>query len=578
MRKPNEVFRSAGDTLKKNIPLVLLLSASVAGTILLQLVPAFLLQRIIDENFKNSLFTGLWKLALFYGLATSGVHFLSCLKVAFTCILGNRILMGIRSRMEKRLSLFGYNYYVYTPTGDIMSRLTTDVDTMGTLFSAGIIDIVTDLFKVVGLLISLYVLAPQLIVVELVMVPSVFFLANAFRKRILVLQKAIRKRVAALYTFIQEWFSGIEAVKAYSAEETGRRHFGALLDELLGATLRVSKYDSTFPCVMQVLRALFIAIALFFSAKNGTVLSLGLTVGTLAAVADLIGKLFDPIIALAQEFQTLQESMAGLSRIKDFFNEPPEQRPSVPQTTDHSGIVLDKLSFSYGDFHVLNGIDLTVRANEKAVFIGRSGAGKTTLMNLVSGLYKPESGTVRVLGVDPFTLPPADRRRLIGIVPQDPAVFDGTVLENITLNDPTVTREMAESAAKLVGLHERILEMPNGYDTVIGEGAAGMSAGETQLMSIARAVAANPKVLLLDEPTSGMDAKTEALIFEAIRRSSVNRTILSVSHRLSGILDAETVHIVQGGAIVESGSPAELAQRDGWYRMYSRMEHAGWSM
>lgn len=578
MRKPNETLRAAGAVLKRNIPLTVLLAAAVAGSISLQLLPAFLLQRVIDENFANGLAAGLWKLAALYGLATSGVHFIEFIKVALTTVLGQKILVEIRSRMEKRLSRFSYDYYVHTPTGDIMSRLTTDVDAVNKLFSAGIIDVITNLFKVFGLFISLWLIAPRLVWLELVMLPAIFLPSRWFRKRMFTLQKQIRRRVSGIYTFIQEWFSGIGTVKAYSAEQTGRVRFGEHLEGLLESNLSASRYESIFPCVMQTARALCIAAALFFAAENGTPLSLGLSVGTLAAVADLIGKLFDPIEALAQEFQTVQESVAGLARIRDFFNEPPEDCPHIPQTPGASGIVLKDLSFSYGDFRVLDGLSVTVNAREKAVLIGRSGAGKTTVMNLVSGLYRPKEGTVRVCGVDPFTLPPSDRRKLIGIVPQDPQVFDGTVLDNITLKDPSLTREQAEAAAKLTGLHERILEMPSGYDTVIGEGAANLSDGEIQLLSIARAVAADPKVLLLDEPSSGMDSATEARIFEAIRRSSADRTILSVSHRLSGIIDADTVHIVADGTVVESGAPGELAAGSGWYSMYSRMEHAGWSM
>lgn len=578
MRKRNEVLRAAGATLKRNIPLAVLLLAAVAGSIALQLLPAFLLQRIIDENFASGLFTGLWTLALLYALATSGVHFIEFLKVTFTTVLGQKILVEIRSRMEKRLARFSYDYYVHTPTGDIMSRLTADVDAVNKLFSAGIIDVITNLFKVFGLLVSLWLIAPKLIWLELVMLPAIFLPADRFRKKIFVLQKRIRLRVSGIYTFIQEWFSGIGTVKAYSAEQTGRVRFREHLGGLFAANMSVAKYDSFFPCIMQTLRALFIAAALFLSAENGTALSLGLSVGTLAAVADLIGKTFAPIEALAQEFQTIQESAAGLSRIRDFFLEPPEDRPCVAQTPDGSGIVLDGIRFAYGDHRVLDGLVLTVNAKEKAVLIGRSGAGKTTVMNLVSGLYRPDAGTVRVCGVDPFTLPPSARRRLIGIVPQDPQVFDGTVLDNITLKDPSLTREQAVAAAKLVGLDKRIAEMPEGYDTVIGEGAMNLSEGEIQLLSIARAVAAEPKVLLLDEPSSGMDAQTEARIFEAVRRSSEDRTILSVSHRLSGILDAGTVHVVAGGKVVESGSPAELAAGEGFYSMYSRMEHAGWSL
>ena len=578
MRKHNEVLRIAGASLKKKFWLVILLILAVGCSILLQLAPAFLLQKIIDENFGNNILEGLWKLAILYGIATTGVHLLEFVKVLLTTLLGQNTLLDIRSSMERRLSKLSYKYYVDTPTGDIMSRLTTDVDAVNKLFSTGIIDVLTNLFKVIGLLVSLYLIAPQLILLEILMIPAIFLPANYFKKKLFILQKDVRIRISRIYTFIQEWFSGISTVKSYSAEKTGEQKFKDHLDGLLDTNLHISSYDSWFPCIMQVIRALFISLAIFFAAKNGTFLSLGLSVGTLAAIADLIGKLFSPIEALAQEFQTIQESVAGLSRINEFFHEPLEDRPSVSQTPDNSGIELKNLSFRYGDFRVLDHVDLSVRSAEKAVLVGRSGAGKTTLMNIVSGLYRPETGSVRICGMDPFTLPTKERRKLIGIVPQDPQLFDGTILENITLGDPDITEEQAKAAARLVGIHERIEAFENGYDTVIGEGSAGLSNGEVQLISIARAVAADPKVLLLDEPTSGMDANTEAIIFDAIRKSSKNRTILSISHRLSGILDAETVHIMANHGIVESGTPMELSEKDGWYKMYSLIEHAGWNV
>lgn len=574
----NLILRSVTDVLRKRIFLLLLLLLAIIASMALQLTPAFLIRRIIDQHFSTGQLAGVWSLAALYLLITSGANVVEFLKVAFTTLIGQSILKDLRGKMAKRLSELPINYYLSTPTGDIMSRLTTDVDAINSLFSAGIINVFTNLFKIGGLLVSLYIMAPQLIWLEIVVIPVVYFASNFFRKRIFVLQKTVRLRISALYTFIQEWISGIRTVKAYSAETVGKRKFHGLLLDLLNTINRISTYDSWFPCVMQILRAGVIVAALWLCAPNGTMLSLGLTVGTLAAVIDLIGKLFSPIEALATEFQTIQQSMAGIARVNDFFAEPVEVRQFREQDPDDSGIVISNLSFSYGETPVLNNINLTIEKGEKAVFIGRSGAGKTTLMNLVSGIYAPQKGNVRVCGVDPFVLPPEQRRRLIGIVPQMPQIFDGTIAENITLGDASISQEQVEHAAKTVGIHELISLMPKAYETVIGEGAAGLSSGEIQLLSIARAVAADPKVLLLDEPTSGMDTQTEARIFAAIRATSEGRTIFSISHRLSGIIDADIIHIVAQNGIVESGAPQQLAKQNGWYAMYSRIDKAGWDL
>lgn len=574
--KNNVILRTVTNVLRQKILYAALLFLAIVASMALQLTPAFILRRIIDENFTKGILQGVWRLAFLYLLVTSGSNVAEFLKVAFTTLLGQNILLSIRSKMARRLSELPVNYYVKTPTGDIMSRLTTDVDAIDSLFSAGIINAITDLFKIVGLMVSLYMMAPQLIWLEAAVVPAVFFLANYFRKHIFTFQKMVRLRISAIYTFIQEWVSGIRTVKAYGAENRGRGKFQALLSDLLAAVNNISTYDSWFPCVMQTLRAVVIASALWLCADNGTFLSLGLSVGTLAAVTDLIGKLFSPIDELATEFQTIQQSMAGIVRVNEFFAEPMEEHHYWEQQSTEDGIELSGVSFSYGDFDVLQNVNLHIAKGEKAVLIGRSGAGKTTLMNLVSGLYQPKEGSVRVCGVDPFALPPLMRRRLIGIVPQMPQLFDGTVTDNITLRDPSITQEQVIQAAQTVGIHDLIESMPKGYDTLLGEGEAGLSSGETQLLSIARAIAASPGVLLLDEPTSGMDAQTEQRIFTAIRATAQGRTILSISHRLSGIIDADTIHIVAKNGIVESGSPDDLEKRNGWYAMYSQIDQARW--
>lgn len=576
--KNNAIKRIVIHVLYTKKILVLFLVISIVTSMILQLSPAFILREIIDQNFASGINEGVWELAILYLLVISVSNIVEFLKVAFTTLIGQNILMELRLKMAERLSQLPINYFVKTPTGDTMSRLTADVDAVNNLFSVGIINVITDLFKIGGLLVSLYIIAPQLIFLEIVVIPIVYIFADFFRKRIYLFQKAVRLRISSIYTFIQEWVFGIRTVKAYSAEHRGKIKFESLLSDLLTDVNKISSYDSWFPCVMQTLRAIVIAVALWYCASNGTVFSLGLSVGTLAAVIDLVGKLFAPIEALATEFQTIQQSFAGISRVNEFFAEPLEKREFRSQPINNSGIEIENLSFSYDSFEVLRNLTLSIPNGEKAVLVGRSGAGKTTLMNIVSGLLPPQNGSIRICGVNPFELPPHERRSLIGIVPQSPQIFDGTITENITLRDKTITQEQIEMASKTVGIHELIMSLPNGYKTIIGEGEAGLSSGEIQLLSIVRAIVANPKVLLLDEPTSGMDTQTEQKIFDAIRTSSEGRTILSISHRLSGILDADTVHIVAQKGIVESGAPEKLEEINGWYAMYSKIENAGWNI
>lgn len=577
MKKNGFIGKATARVLLENWWLAALLIAAIVASMSLQLIPAFLIRQIVDENFAKGVSEGVWLLAVWYLAASAGANIVEFLQLIITTVLGQKILNKLRMFMSERLSKLPMKYFTGTPVGDVMSRLTTDVDAINTLFSAGIIGIITDLFKIGGLLVSLYVIAPQLIWLEVAVVPLVYLMSNYFRKNIYKFQKLVRARIADIYTFIQEWLRGIKTVKAYALEQSGEVKFREPLNNQLSAISSISFYDSWFPCIMQTFRAVVIAASLWFAAQNGTSWSLALSAGALAAIVDLVGRLFTPIEALATEFQTIQQAMAGIARVREFASEPVEERAHIDQPIDETrGLEINGVSFAYGNTNVLHNINVSLQHGEKSVFIGRSGAGKTTLMNLVAGLYCPSEGTVRIYGADPYTLPPQKRRRLIGVVPQMPQIFDGTVRENITLGDDTITREEIVSAVEAVGLGDTVRSLPHGYDTVIGEGAAGLSSGEIQLLSLARAIAANPKILLLDEPTSGMDSKTEQRVFEAIRMAGEGRTIFSISHRLSGIVDADCVYLMANGRIVESGTSDELSGRDGWYAMYQKIENAGW--
>jgi ATP-binding cassette subfamily B protein len=344
-----------------------------------------------------------------------------------------------------------------------------------------------------------------------------------------------------------------------------------------------SIYDAWFPCIMQTLRALVIASALVIGASNNLIpIALGLSLGTLAAVADLFMRLFDPIEAIAAEIQTIQQAMAGINRLKTFFDQDIETAPklnedSIPENVDVT-VEISDVFFAYKNGqNVLCGTSITIPSGTKAAIAGRTGSGKTTLMNLVAGLYPPNSGHITIGGLDPYQLPPTARRRLVGIVPQTVHLFNGTIYENITLRDHSITRLQAEKALETVGLLETITQLPQGVDTVIGEGAQQhLSFGQTQLLSLARAIVTNPPLLLLDELTSGLDAITEKQVLSAIRNISETRTIITISHRLSGIIDADVVHIMERGRIMESGSPSQLAEKEGWYSIYKRLEDRGW--
>jgi ATP-binding cassette subfamily B protein len=376
----------------------------------------------------------------------------------------------------------------------------------------------------------------------------------------------------------------MKVIKAYGKEQYFAQRFEPLLENHRIAMNANSVYDAWFPCIMQTLRAVAIAFAIFVGASNNlTPLALGLSLGTLAAAADLFARLFDPIEATSMQIQTIQQALAGINRIKAYFNHEIETveklDESIVNNLEDITVKIDDVRFAYKNGKdVLGGVSITIPAGTKAAIAGRTGSGKTTLMNLVAGLYPTKSGIITVGGLDPYQLPPTARRRLVGIVPQSIILFNGTIYENITLRDDAITRKQAEKALETVGLFDVINQLPGGINTLIGEGAYKLSFGQTQLLSLARAIVTDPPLLLLDELTSGLDAMTEKQVLSAIRNISGNRTIITISHRLSGIIDADTVHIMERGRIMESGSPSKLAAEEGWYSIYKRLEDRGWQI
>ena len=305
---------------------------------------------------------------------------------------------------------------------------------------------------------------------------------------------------------------------------------------------RTNFYDAIYSPVVLLLNAVVVGAVMLLSASGNTkILTLfGMSVGTSVAVINYISRIFAPIESLGMEIQTIQSAMAGVRRI-DAFLAQPERAMENGETAAYGDVVLSHVTFGYGEKHVLEDFSMTVKQGEQVTLVGRTGAGKSTVFRLLLGLYPPEAGTVTIGGVKVSDITDRERRTCIGCVEQHLARVPGTVLEQITLGDPAISREMARRAAELAGMDAVIRALPQGCDTLCTDGM--FSQGEWQLLSIARAAAADPAVLLLDEITANLDAETEARVLEALRRASVGRTVLSVSHRIYENLGGRTVEI-----------------------------------
>lgn len=573
----------------------LLLFISAIAVALLELVPALLLRRIIDSYLKVGRLDGIWLMAAYYVLASVGSSVIGFGQVFINSYLGQNLVLELRFTMADHLTKLPMSYYNRTPVGDTMSRLTSDADTVNAIFSqsggggmggGGLSNLPVDVIKIIVILIAMFVLSPGLTLIVLTAVPVVYLVSSYFRRNTFRLQLQVRRTVGAINAFLQETFSGMRIVKAYGKESQYDGYFQRPLGENLKASNSTAVYDAYFPVVMQIIRVVAIAAVVWFGAKTGIDERLAISLGGLAAMADLIGRLFTPIEALAMEFQTLQRALAGLKRISELLVEKPEEKDTAERITsvslarrDSKAAEITNLSFSYQPGKpVLKNVSLSVPQGRKIAIVGRTGSGKTTLMNLIAGLYPSDAGTISVLGYNPYQVDPLDRRKLLGVVPQNVHIFEGTIRENITLRDGQIPLEAIEKATQMVGLHDYIVGLEKGYDTFLGVGGTRLSFGQSQLLSMARAVVSDPALLLLDEPTSGMDAVTEAAIFRAFRTISRDRALITISHRLSGIVDADEVHIMASGTIVQSGTPEKLAGESGWYSVFRQLEDLGWKM
>jgi len=579
----NRIIENSLKTTVKEKPLsiILLFMAIILG-IFMQLVPPQILKNIIDNNISRGIYQGIWKLSCYYLIAVLISGFADFIREFMMASIGQDILLNIRYNMGKKLSYLPISYFSNNPIGQVISRFTSDVDAVGSLFTSGIIGMIADSLKAVGIIVSIYLLSPVLSLYVLLLIPILYFIAKFFKNSTLKAQIETRKAVGNINGFIQELFNGIRTVKIFGMEKHFISDFQQPLNENINAVHKTSIFDSVFPCLMQIIRALIISITVIIAAPKGLG-TLGISIGAIAAVIDLISRILAPIESIAMEFQTIQEAVSGVKRIQSFASEDEEKRysddPVIIKKYENLNISVNNAAFSYSkDNKIIKNVSFAVEPGQKTALVGRTGAGKSTILNLIAGLYKPDEGSIEIGGMDPFKMSPNIRRHIMGIVPQSFPVYDVSVRDAITLYDETITEKQVEEAAKIVGLHDDIIKLPNGYNTIIGEGETGLSYGQYQLLSLACALVLNPPILLLDEVTSGLDGVTEERIFKALRNISKDRTIITISHRVSGIIDADKVIILDSGKIVEEGAPIDLAGKNGWYAKYNQIEQLGWKI
>ena len=513
-----------------------------AASVLASLLPPLLLARVIDGLTGGIPLTFAAALLYFGSLALEGV--LASAQETLLEILGQKMTHALRTEMSQKLTRLPAATLSAQNPGELAARFSGDVDTVEALFTSGVISMAADACRILSILAVIAVKNAGLALILLPVLPLLAAFTRHVQRRTLAAQMENRRAVAAISAQVPEALHNIRTIRALGLEDYMSARYDRRIGESYAAVEKTNFYDAVYSPVVLTLNAAVVGVVMLLSASgDARVLTLfGMSVGTSVAVINYISRIFAPIESLGMEIQTIQSAMAGVKRINAFLAQPERAAQAAESAAVPRGdVAVDHVTFGYGGRTVLSDLSFTVKAGEQATLVGRTGAGKSTVFKLLLGLYRPEKGTVTIGGVDVSQITDRQRRSCIGCVEQHFARVPGTVLDQITLGDPRITRDMARKAARLAGLDAAICAFPDGYDTRCTDGM--FSQGEWQLLSIARAAAADPAVLLLDEITANLDAQTEARVLEALRRASAGRTVISISHRIYEQLGGRMIEI-----------------------------------
>ena len=533
----------------------------------------WLISRAIDQDIVRHNAGGLARtmllLLVVYGLST----LVTREQIYRIGTVGQRVLASIRTRLFEQFQHLPLGFFDRHPVGDLMSRVLNDVDTINQLLSQGLTQLLGSLFSLVGILIAMLVLNPRLALVSFIIIPvmlvTTFYFAGLSRRAF----RRTRETVGDVTADIQEEIVGVREAQAFNRTEANIDRFRERNRANRDANVSAVGITSAFSPAIDVLSTL--ATALVIGYGGYLVIQHQLTVGLLAAFLIYVQQFFRPIQLISQVYTQIQASLAGGERIYAILDERPEP-PDLPGTPvlgrARGEITFEEVEFAYEPGRpVLHGVSFVAQPGERVALVGRTGAGKTTIANLIPRFYDVIAGTVRVDEHDVRRVTRRSLRNQIAIVLQEPFLFSGTVAENIGYGRPGATGEEIEAAARTVEAHQFISALPQGYDTELGEGGGTLSQGQRQLLSFARAVLADPRILILDEATSAIDTRTEATIQRALTTLLAGRTSVVIAHRLSTIRDADLILVIEDGRIVERGTHETLlARNDQYAELYRR--------
>lgn len=574
------------------LQVIIAMVMAIAGAFLGSYVPK-LSQIAIDDHILKGDMPGLIRIVAII----IGVMVLNALMLYGNTYLmqyvGQQTIHAVRMELFRKLNTLSMRFYDTNPVGRLVTRVTSDVEVLNEFFSSGLVMIVANVFTIVMIIIQMFAMSVPLATLTLLCVLLLLWATAIFRVKVRTAYREIRTYLSRMNSFINENITGVLTVKLFGQEKRMNREFAAINKDHTDANVRSVFYYAVFFPVVNLLSTAAVALIIWY---GGTIIAgetpnapivrflssiLGgetLTLGIIFAFYQFNERFFRPIRDLSERYNILQNAMASSERIFELLDTDmpaPNAEPNAePFRVERGEIDFENVRFSYdGENRIINDLSFSVKPGQTVAIVGATGAGKTTIINILTRYYNYESGSVRIDGRDLKTIPTDDLRRDIAVVQQDIFAFKGTIVENITLNDESITRERAIAAAKTVGIDRYISSLPNGYDAVVRERGATLSMGQRQLISFARALARDPKILILDEATSNVDTETEILIQTAIERLLEGRTSIVIAHRLSTIRSADLIVVMHKGMLRESGTHEELLAKDGIYATLYRLQY-----
>jgi ATP-binding cassette subfamily B protein len=554
----------------------LLLSTTLMAILLAPLatIRPWLVQKMVDEHIVYSDVEGLLKLAIIFVVVLFLHAFLTYLFTYLSGVLGQAVVRDLRIKIFNHINRFNLSYFDKTPIGTSTTRTINDVETINTVFSQGVITIVADILTLIVVLAIMFITSWELTLIALTTSPFLVIASYIFKEKVKTSFQSVRTEISRMNAFLQEQISGMRLVQIFHIEKSSMRRFKTINREYTKANLDSVLYYAVFYPVVEIISAASLGLMVWWGAKG--VIGESVSMGALIAFPIYLNMLFNPIRILADKFNTLQMGLVASDRVFALLDNHAEQ-----EVTGHlkpeklrGEVIFNKVNFAYqGEDWVLKNVDFHIEPGETLAIVGATGSGKTSIISLINRFYTHQSGLISIDGTDIRDFDLQALRHKMALVLQDVFLFSGSVFENITLRDESISREKVLSAAKMIGAHEFIEKLPGGYDYQVMERGATLSMGQRQLISFVRALVFEPDILILDEATSSIDPASESVIQKAIETLIAQRTSIIIAHRLSTIMHAHKILVMERGEVMESGSPEDLLKNEeGLFRKLHDMQ------